>query len=172
MCVGTVLTVASTLIGAVGAIQQANAASAAASYNAQVGEMNARISDKRAQDAIDRGMDEEQQKRLDVAQIRGRQEAAMAANNVSVGFGSSLDTLVDSKTAGELDALTIRYNSEQEAYDNRVQAANQRADAQLNRMEAKSRRTAGYINAFGTVLGGASKAFSGYQKSRGIGAIS
>lgn len=164
------LTLGSTLLGAAGSIQQGQAAAKAAKYNAQVAEMNATISERRAKDAIQRGATEEQKKRQQVQQVLGQQQAAMAANGVDLTFGSPLDTIVDTAVLGELDALTIRTNAYREEYDYRVQAANQRAGGQLELMKGRAAKTAGYLDGFGTILGGAGKAYSGYSKSR-IGAI-
>ncbi len=151
-------------------MQQAQATAAASNYNAQVQEMNAQISERRAKDAIERGALEEQRKRQEVAQLQGRQQVAMAANGVDLGFGSPLDTLVDTAVLGELDALTIRSNTYREAYDYRVQAANQRAGAQLSIAEGKAAKTGGWLNAAGTILTGASKGYSQF-KNPGIGRI-
>lgn len=166
----TALTIASTVMGAAGAIQQGKAQAAASNYNAQVSEMNATLADRRARDALERGALEEQQKRQEVAQLQGRQRAAMAANGVDLTFGSPLDTLVDTAVLGELDALTIRRNAAREAYDYNVQGVNGRADATLNRMNAKAAKTGGYLAAAGTVLGGAGKAYSDYKTPK-IGSI-
>lgn len=165
------LTLGSTLLGAVGSIQQGQAAASAAKYNNQVAQMNATISERRAKDALERGANEEQKKRQQVQQILGQQQAAMAANGVDLTFGSPLDTIVDTAVLGELDALTIRTNAYREEYDYRVQAANQRAGGQLALMEGRAAKTAGYLDGFGTILGGVGKAYKGYSQSR-IGAIS
>ena len=154
----------SSLLGAVGGIQQARAQSDAAKYNAKVGEMNATLADRRAKDALERGKIEEQRKRQEVSQIKGRQKAAMAANGLDIGFGSPLDTIVDTATLGELDALTIRTNSAREAYDNNVDAENRRAGATLDRMSARSALQGGYLSAAGTVLTGFGNAYSGYKQ--------
>ena len=168
--ISTAATIGSTLLGAAGAIQSGQAASAASKYNAQVQEMNATLADRRARDAITRGQAEEQRKRTEVSRIMGAQKAAMAANGVDVGFGSPLDTLVDTATLGELDALTIRSNAYREAYDYKVDAVNKRAGANLSRMEAKSSSTGGYLDAAGTVLTGVGKAYGQYRSSQ-IGSI-
>jgi hypothetical protein len=166
MCeLGMILSLGSTLLGAVGSIQQANAQAAAAEYNAKIGEMNAQLSERRARDAIERGAAEEQRKRMEVARLQGQQKAAMAANGVDLGFGSPLDTIVDTAVLGELDALTIRTNAYRESYDRQVDAVNQRAGAELNRMEAKAAKTGGYLAAAGTVLGGVGNAYSSYRQS-------
>jgi hypothetical protein len=166
-----ILTVGSTLLGAAGQIQQAQATSAANKYNAQVADMNATLADRKAKDAIERGATAEQQKRQQTAQLQGRQRAAMAANGVDLTFGSPLDTLVDTAQMGELDALNIRSNAYREAYDDKVQGVNQRADATLDRMRASSAETGGFLSAAGTVLTGAGKAYGQYKQPT-IGTIS
>ncbi|RWF70087.1 MAG: hypothetical protein E5X15_08795 [Mesorhizobium sp.] len=166
MCdLGIALTIGSTLLGAAGSIQQAQATAAANNYNAKVQDMNARLSERKAKDALDRGVLEEQKKRQQVAAIKGQQQAAMAANGVDLTFGSPLDTLVDTAVMGELDALTIRTNSAREAYDYRVDAVNKRSSATMSRMAASSASTGGYLDALGTVLGGAGKAYGQYKES-------
>lgn len=171
MCdVGLALTVGATVIGAAGAIQSGNAAAKASNYNARVQEMNARLSERRGRDAIERGAIEEQRKRAQVAQIKGQQRVAMAANGVDLSFGSPLDVMVDSAVLGELDALTIRSNAYREAYDHEVDAVNQRAGATLSRMNASAAKTAGYFDAFSTILTGGAKGYKDYMTPR-IGAI-
>ncbi len=165
------LMVGSTLVGAAGQVQQAQATAKANRYNAQIQDMNANLADRQARDAIERGHLEEQRKRQEVARIKGAQTAAMAANGVDLTFGSPLDTLVDTAVAGEIDALTIRSNSYREAYDHNVDAVNKRAGATLSRMSASAASTGGYLNAAGTILGGGAKAAS-YAKTNSMGSIS
>lgn len=170
----TILAIGGTVLTAAGQIQQAQATGAANNYNAQVAEMNATLADRRAKDALERGKIEEQRKRQDVARITGQQVAASAANGIDLTFGSPLDTIVDTAVLGELDALTIRSNTYRESYDYKVQGVNQRAQAGLNRMQADSAITGGYLNAGGTVLTGLGRAYStragaGYGGGVGLG---
>lgn len=146
------LTIAATLVTATGQIAAGNASAAASRYNAQIAEMNAKIADNKALDALERGKIEEQKKRADTAKIMGAQQAAMAANGVDLSFGSPLDTIAGTAALGELDALTIRSNAYREEYDYRVQGANQRAQANLNRMQASSAKTGSLLSAGATVL--------------------
>ena len=162
----TMLTIGSTLMGAVGAVQQAGAASASARYNAKVADMNAKLADRAAKDALNRGALEEQKQRQKTAQLMGAQQAAMAANGVDVTFGSPLDTIVDTAVLGELDALTIRSNAYREERDIRQQGANYRGQAAMSRSQASSASTGGFLGAIGTVLGGGAKAYSTYQQGK------
>lgn len=165
------LTIGSTLMGAAGQIQQAQATAAANKYNAKVADMNAAISERRAKDALERGALAEQQKRRETAALLGKQKAAMAANGVDLTFGSPLDVIVDSATLGELDALTIRSNTYREEYDYRVDAANKRSQATMSRGAASSALTGGYLGAAGTVLGGAGNAYKNYYQMTNGGAL-
>ena len=161
----TMLTIGSTIMGGVGAIQQGQSQAKAARYNAQVADMNARMADRAAKDALERGALEEQKQRQKTAQLMGQQTAAMAANGVDIGFGSPLDLLVDTATLGELDALTIRTSAYREERDIRQQGANYRGQAAMSRAQASSASTGGFLGAMGTFLGGGAKAYGTYQQS-------
>ena len=175
MCdIAAAIGLVSSLVGAAGSIQQANATADAERYNAKVASMNARISGRMAHDAQVRGAQDEQRKRFDISQVKGRQEAAMAANGLDISFGSPLDTLVDTATLGELDALTIRSNFMREAYGHKVNQANRRAEQQLHGMNADAAESAGYLSAAGTLLTGAGNAYGSWRSSYsspGVGSI-
>lgn len=162
----TMLTIGSTILGGAGAIQTANAQSAAAKASASVNDMNARIADRAAKDALERGKKDEQQHRAKTAALIGQQRASMAANGVDLTFGSPLDLLVDTAVLGEMDALTIRSNAYKEERDIRQQANNFRTQAGVDRASASSIKTGGYLNAAGTLLGGGAKAYSVYKTGK------
>lgn len=163
----TMLMIASTVAGGVGSIQQGQAANESAKYSAQVSQMNADMADRAARDALERGKLTEQKQRRENAQLQGAQVAAMAANGVDLSFGSPLDLIVDTAKMGEIDALTIRSNTAREERDIRQQALNYRGQAGADLAAGRSARTAGYLGAAGTVLGGGAKAY-GQGKTAGI----
>ncbi|MCC6863277.1 MAG: hypothetical protein IT544_00510 [Rhodobacteraceae bacterium] len=161
----TALMISSTVVGGIAQVQAGNAEAAASRYKAQVAEINAKMADRAARDAIERGQIEEQNKRRETAAIMGRQQAAMAANGVDLTFGSPLDTIVDTAMMGEIDALTIRRNAAREAYDYDVQGVNYHADASLSQTNAENAQSAGVMNPLGTVLGGGAKAYGNYKSA-------
>lgn len=163
----TALMIGSTVMGGAGAIQQGQATAASAKYNAQVADMNAKLSDRAAKDALERGKLEEQKQRQKTQQVLGAQQAGMAANGVDLTFGSPLDLLVDTAVMGEMDALTIRTNSAREERDIRQQGANYRGQAGMYRAQASSASSGGFLSAMGTVLGGGAQAGT-YAKKAGI----
>ena len=154
----TALTIGSTVRGGLGQIQQGQATAASARYNAQVSDMNAKLADKAAKDALERGAVEEQKQRQKIAQVIGAQTA-----------GPPLDLLVATATMGELDALTIRANTAREERDIRQQGENYRGQAGMYRASASSAETGGFLGAMGTVLGGGANAYKSYKTSN-IGA--
>jgi hypothetical protein len=149
------IALASTAFQMYGQYQQGKSQQAQYNYQAQVDANNAQIVEWQAQDAIKRGDIEEQQHRLKVAQLAGRQRSALAASGVDVSSGSALDVLGDTAELGELDALTIRSNAAREAYNYRVQASNAQAASSLNALSAKNAKTSSYIGATSSLLSGA-----------------
>lgn len=138
--IGTVASIGGTVVSALGAIQQGKAAAAAANYNAQVQEAQAK-------DAVERGAEDAKTARRRTAAVIGEQKATLAAGNLSINSGSALDLLGDTAAAGELEALTVTNNAERDAVA-------LRSGANLSRMEASSAKSAGMLGAFGTALSG------------------
>ena len=131
--------------------QDAAAAQAAqANYQAQVAENNQITAERLAVDAEQRGEIEVRRHRQQVEQLKGRQVAALAASGVDVASGSPLDILSDTAGLGALDEQTIRDNAAREAWQHRVQASNQGAQAGLFRHQADSTSS----GAAGTLLTG------------------
>ncbi|MGP1254927.1 MAG: virion core protein, T7 gp14 family [Kiloniellales bacterium] len=126
---------ASTVIGGVMQMQaqgqQATAQRQALDYQRQVAENNAITSERLAEDARERGREEERRQRMTTRDLKGRQTAVLAATGFQADTGSALGILGDTAELGELDALTIRDNAAREAWRFEVQAANDRAQAGL-----------------------------------------
>jgi hypothetical protein len=152
-------------LGAMGQMQEANARAQAANYQAAVQENNAQLAEFKARDAIIRGNEEQKKQMAYTAEVAGRQRAAMAANNIDVGYGSALDAAVDTAMLGDLDALTIKSNSYREAYDHKIAATNERAGAGLSRLEAKNARAGGMLKAVGTLVGGFGNSYASYKRN-------
>ncbi len=132
----------SAAVGALGAIQEARASSAASEFNAKIADNNAIVSEQNA------AAEEKRQRRM-----AGRQAAnsrvAIAASGVRLE-GSPLDVLEDQALEAELDALNLRYGGQ-------LQASNYRSQAQLERSAARSARTQGFLSAGTSLLDGAGK---------------
>ncbi|RMH12120.1 MAG: hypothetical protein D6698_15615 [Gammaproteobacteria bacterium] len=134
----TTLSTSAGLLSGVTAYQTAQAQSKAAAYSAQVAE-------RQAQDALARGREEEQRKRMQVRRMIGTQKARLGANLVDVSSGTPSDLVADTAMLGELDALTVRNNAEREAWGYRAQAG-------AKRYESDQYRTKSYLNLAGGLL--------------------
>ncbi|MEN6527588.1 MAG: hypothetical protein ABFD65_13985 [Candidatus Polarisedimenticolia bacterium] len=143
---GTALSVGSTLLGAVGAVAQGQAASNAAKYNAQVQQQQAQME-----------LDQAAVRATDAATRTRQRVAATRAGSLQNGFeadGSVADILNTVETQGTLEGLTA-------LYDGSVRAQGLRASAELNRANARNSLTAGYLNAGTSLLSGFSRAYTG-----------
>lgn len=141
-------------IGAMSAVQQGQAASANAAYQAQVHANNQIIAERQATDALKRGDMEATRHRQAVEGLKGRQRTALASANLDLSSGSPLDILADTAGLGELDALTIESNAAREAAGYRAQGMNFGAEAALERSRAKSSLASSGLAAGASLLTG------------------
>lgn len=143
---------AGTVVSAVGAIQQGNAAKAAAQYNATVARQNAEAA--RA-DAAANAARQERAARI----RRGQNIAAAAASGVALE-GSVLDIMEDNAIEEELDRLTILQRGE-------VDAAGLLAGAGMQDIRGRAAQRAGFMSAGATLLSGASSTYQ-YADEQGL----
>jgi len=128
----------------------------AGKYNKKIYDMNAAFSDQKALDAIARGNEQEQNLRQKVKRTAGSQRAALAAQGVELSSGSALQTVIDTYTVGEMDALTVRNNAAREAWGYRTEAANYRAQGKASQYEANNA-------VLSTILGGGADAARAFK---------
>jgi len=167
--VGIIASVASTAIGAAGAVMQGQAASAQAQYQANIARMNQQIQTQNAQYERQKGDVEAQQQDMKNKALMGAQEAAMGASGLDMASPSFVDTRDSSKRLGRLDTLTVRNNAERRAHEFDIAATNQGAQAGLYGMQAKSSNLAGYIGAASSLVGGASSVADKWLKYQNNG---
>lgn len=138
------LTIASTAIGAAGAIMQGNQANAAAQAQANAMEQQQKA--------------EQQAAAFEAAQEQRKQSYAQASARAQIGAsgvgfqGSPTAVLVANAGQGQLDLEAIRYGSQ-------LRQNTLGTQAELTRMQGKQARTAGFLNAAGSIIGGASKMY-------------
>lgn len=145
------LMIASGAMKAVGALQQARteagnykSAAAANDYNALVTEGNARS-------AAEQASAREDMQRRNFRSLQGQAIAAAAQSGAGLD-GSNADVLRQNAVNAELDALTIRYEGDQQTKGLMAQAGLQRFYATQNRKNAGRAMTAGYLNAGSALL--------------------
>ena len=144
-------------ISAYGKYREMQAAKARSKYEAGVSKRNAGVAEMQAQDALKRGQAAEELQRKKTALIIGQQRAGFAGQGTEVGYGSPLDILGDTASAGELDALTIRTNAEREAWGYRNQQRQFLADEAISKSSAKSSAMDGVLGIGESMISGASQ---------------
>lgn len=153
----TVLTVAATVVTAGGQIYASQAQAAQAEYAAKVATENRKHELAARDDARKRGEMEQMRHWRRVSQLQGEQRAQMGAAGLDLGFGSPLDIQDETLAMGFEDSTIINQNTDREVLGYEIRAANFKNEARAQRATAKAARTAGYIGAAGTLLGGASQ---------------
>lgn len=123
---GLGLQAAGAFTGAFGAYTQSK-------DNQQALNEQARIVDFQAKDAERRGALTLNKHRLNVAQIKGTQRAALAARGLALDEGSALNILQDTDYLSEVDASTIQDNTAREAWALRTNASQLRSRAAQER---------------------------------------
>lgn len=156
-------------MSAMGAYNQASAQKATLGYEAAVAQNNATVSDYQAQQALLIGAQQEQQSRLQTAQMFGTQRASMAANGIDLGQGTATDILTTTKHMGEVDALTIRDNAARQAWAAKVQAQNYLNNAAADRASASAINPtiAGLTSLIGGATGVAKSWYAGQSATKG-----
>lgn len=162
--VSVAMTAVSAGVSAYGAYRQGQAQSAADAYQAQVARNNQIVAGQYAQQATQDGENKVAAKQEQTAQMIGAQRAAMAANGVDLDSGSPLRVQQDTAKLGEVDAMTIRNNAAREAYGYQLQGLSYGQQAQLDESASENAETAGSLNAFSSILGGASSVASQWTK--------
>jgi hypothetical protein len=125
-------------VGALGQYQQAQGAKTAAKYNAAVADANAKVSEFKAQDAIDRAQTNAEDLGRRQAAMRGRQQATIAANGMDLSSQSAQSILDATDYYGLADQREASNAGSREAWGFRTQGANYQAEAQMQRNRASS----------------------------------
>lgn len=139
----TIATVAGTALSAAGAIQQGNAASAVADYNAKVARQTASAEQQRA--AYEAGITKDR-----VRGIMAQQRAGFASAGLDPRAGTPVTVLGDTAKQGELDVLARLYSGE-------AAATSLRNDAARFQAEGAAAKSAAKIGAATSVIGGLGK---------------
>jgi hypothetical protein len=130
------LQVGGMFTSAIGAQSQAQSMQNNYNFQAQMGDINARIAESDAQAQLAAGNKQIQNSKLKTAQLKSSQRASMAANGIDLGSDSAVNILSSTDYMGESDALTISANAIHAAGNARMQAVNASNQAIMNRAMA------------------------------------
>lgn len=154
--IGLALTAVSTVVGAVGAIQQGQAQSDAAKYQAQVARNNEEIAMQNARYAVAAGETKAQAQDFKNRAIAGQIESAQAASGLDLSSPTLADVRSSSAQVGRLDTANVMADAMLASRAQQVQATSFEAEARAKTAEASQAQTAGYVRALGTLASGAS----------------
>ena len=135
------LMAAGSVMSAIGALQQGQAAKSASDYNATIATQNAAIA---RQNAADKARQSDRETYLRLGSIRANQGAAGGA----AGEGSVLDVIGDVAAQSELERQQIIYSGE-------LQARGFQNDASLETFSGESKQSSSYWKAGSELLSGA-----------------
>ena len=132
------LTAVGTGVSVLGQVQASQAASAQATFRAQVARNNQIIAQRAADDARARGEREANIKRVEAKQLTSRQKAALAGAGIDVAGEAAVELRAATAAVFEEDALTIASNAEREALGFEARGAGFGGEAGLFDAQARS----------------------------------
>lgn len=157
-----------------GAYSQSQAMEAQAIYQKTQSEMNAKLADMQAADAIKRGNKNAAQVGKNAKRVLGAQRAALAAQGIDIDSGSAADVQQDTEVLSAMDQMTVKNNAWKEAWGFKVQALNTRAEGDwamaAGQQAARNTLLTGGMNALSYTAQGAysvGKARKGDTKGEG-----
>jgi hypothetical protein len=171
------------VLGAMGARQEADATSAAATYNAGtaryqsgVALANARIARENKEYEIYAGEKEAGVYGMKAAQRKGSLVAQQGASGIDVNSGSSEDVQKSQDYVTSLDLRQIRENAGRRAYGYEVQAYGEEQQAKMSErqanlydMQAKSAQKAGKLKVIGSLISGVTGVASKWSQAKQSG---
>lgn len=153
---GLVASAGSSIMGAMGASQKADADAAAYNYKAQVASNNAIIAQRNAEAATSAGASKAQTNDLKTKNMVATQLVTQASSGLDVGSGTAVNLRQSAADIGHLDTLTILNNAAKNSAGFKAQGMNFTAESGLDKAAAENAETAGKYSIATSLLGGAS----------------
>lgn len=130
--------VAGMLTSTIGSYYSANLQKSNLKFQADMAEVNARISEQSAQSALNQGQRQAGQISMRAGQIKSGQRATMAANGIDLGTGSAAEVQASTDIMKEIDMDTAEANAVRAAFGYRMQETNSLNEAQMKRSASDS----------------------------------
>lgn len=135
---GMTAAIAGGVMSAVGAFYSAQTAKQNMKFQADMADLNGRMLEKSAQSVLAAGQAQVGQMTMRAGKVKSSQKAAMSANGIIVGEGSSGEVLATTDIIKEIDKNTIEANAVRSAWGYRTQSVNSENQALLARTNADS----------------------------------
>ncbi len=123
---------------AFGSYYASKAQKLALAVSADVSDINARMAETAAQQALLSGQREEQRVRLNTANVKSAQRVNLAASGVDISSGSAANVLKSTDVMGEIDALTVKDNAMRQAFGYRARGIDSTNQALMSRAQASA----------------------------------
>jgi hypothetical protein len=146
---------AGSLVGGIQANQQGK-------YEAGIDQINARMATQAAKDSERIGRDEAKSYYRDVAQTKGQNIAAMAANGIDVGFGTAERVQEDTQLLADEDAQKLYRNIANRTKGYVIESYNDRAAAKAAKAKGKAALIGSFFEAGSSLASG----FSQFAKAK------
>jgi hypothetical protein len=155
MCPPAIIAGAAAAVSAIGTVVGGAVAQAQANYRANVADANAKVERENIRLEQERGLREAQLHYRKVAQLKGEQRAAAAANGVSTDFGTASDIVADTNMMAREDAANIYGQTYQNVRGMDRNVSNFVAEGRAQRAAGKGAMIGSLFEAGSTLLGGA-----------------
>lgn len=123
---------------AIGSYFSAESQKSSLKFQADMAEINARLSETSAQQELLKGERQVGALTLRAGQVKGAQRAAMAANGIDLGVGNAAEVLASTEILKEVDKNTITANAVRDAWGFRLQGTNYQNEALMKRSAAST----------------------------------
>lgn len=138
--IGTIASIGGTVLSAVGAIQQGK-------YQQATAEAQAKAEERRAQEEQAGAQREAIRRGREARYVLSRQLAVSASSGGSASDSTVLNLMANTAREGD-------YQSQSAVYEGTMRGQGLQYQAGIDRMAGQQARTAGYINAGSSILGG------------------
>ncbi len=152
----------------VGTYYSAKAKASTLAFQADMADINARLSETAAQHALYQGQQQVAQQTMRAGHLKSAQRASMAANGIDLGEGNAAEVQASTDIMKEIDTNTIEANAVRSAWGYRTQAVNYQNEALIK--NATSDSISPFGSASASLLGNAgnvAQAWYQYQKAKG-----
>jgi hypothetical protein len=170
MCNALAVMGAGAANSAVGAYNSARSSKISLGLQANLAEINARMSESAAQQTLLSGQREEQKSMIATANMKGAQRASMAANGIVLGEGTANQVVTSTDVLGEIDANTLHANAVRSAWGYRIQGVNQTNQALTSRSAAGAIKPG--MSAATSLVGSAAQVASSWYAMKNAGVVS
>jgi hypothetical protein len=131
------------------------AITAQGALEAQTHTANAELDETYAQETLQQGQQQEQQSRLQYADLKSTQRAHLGAAGVALDEGSALRIQTDTDFMSDVDASTIHTNAVRAALGYRVQEGNEQTAAEFSTINASTQALSEKAKALGADISSA-----------------